>query len=215
MSKFGIIPAGGKATRWNGYPKELLTIGSAWTLLDRMLLLQTRSLTDGIIIVSSDEKYDLHKWWVQDHRKWPLVTIVKADSVMDSITSAISTKGKADWVFGMPDTYTDIPLYPEVIEKPLMLGLFQTDAPERFGVIREDQIVDKQEGNDGQAWGAFMFNAEVAEFWTEGTFLDHTHMLNMAMQEFEWGSWEIESYWDVASFVDYLALLGGIYNAKK
>ena len=214
--KTGIIPAGGLAQRWDGFPKELLNVGSAWTLLDRMLLLQTRALTDNVVIVSSEAKYDLHKWWVHDHRKWPLVTILKSrGGVMPAIKAAIASNGKSDWVFGFPDTYTDIPLYPEEIEKPLMLGVFETNRPERFGMVRGDKIVDKEPGPDGEAYGAFMFNSDVADFWTRGKFDDHTDMLSKTMKKFEWGTWPIEIYHDVATMADYLDLLGGLYNAKE
>ena len=134
---------------------------------------------------------------------------------MGSIKAAIATTGKADWLFSMPDTYTDLPLFPETLSSPLVLGQFDTKYPERFGMIRDGQIVDKQEGSPGKAWGAFMFNADVAEFWTKNTFLDHTHMLNRAMDEFEWTTWDIGIYVDISSFMDYLNLLGGVYNAKE
>ena len=212
--KIGIIPAGGKATRWNSFPKELASIGATWTLLDRVLLLHTRALADRVIIMSSDEKRPLHQWWVNDHKKWPNVSVMAAESVAGAIKLAIDSNGEADWLFSMPDTYTDNPLFPEELDKPLMLGVFQTERPERFGMLRDGQIVDKQPGGPGIAWGAFMFNKDVASFWRDNTFLDHTHMLNRALEEFEWSTWEIKLYHDVASFQDYLELLGGMYAEK-
>jgi len=73
--KVGIIPAGGKATRWDGFPKEMLSTVGQWTLLDRTILMHTRALVDRVVVVSSPEKYDLHKWWLGDRRKWPNVGI--------------------------------------------------------------------------------------------------------------------------------------------
>ena len=212
--KIGIIPAGGKATRWNAFPKEMAPIGSTWTLLDRALLLHTRALADRVIIVSSEEKRVLHEWWVNDHKKWPNVIVMAADSIGESIRTAIGTTACADWLFSMPDTYTDNPLFPEELKCPLMLGVFQTERSERFGMLRNNQIVDKQPGGPGIAWGAFMFNEHVARFWWENQFDDLTHMLNRAMEKFEWSTWEIKLYHDVASFQDYLELLGGLHAQK-
>jgi hypothetical protein len=210
MKKIGIMPAGGKARRWNGYPKEMLPIGASWTLLDRMILLQQRALVDQIYLVSSQAKYDLHKWWINDHRKWPNVSILLADSVQDSILNGINANGEADFIFSMPDTLTDIPLFPEELEAPLVLGAFHTTQSHRFGMIRGDGIVDKEEGPDGEAWGAFMFNNEVARFWRRNApFVDHTAMLNAAMNAYDWTTWRIEKYLDVASFKDYLKVFGG------
>ena len=213
--KTGILPAGGKSIRWDAYPKEFLPIGSAWTLLDRHLLLQTRALVDRVMLISSPEKLALHQWWIK-HRGWPDVTIITANSVMHSILMGTLGMSKGDeFIFSMPDTYTDMPLFPEVIEKPLMLGVFETDESQRFGMVRGNAIVDKKEGKPGEAWGAFMFNDEVAAYWKQGRFKNHTTMLSAAMKKFEWGTWEIELYHDVADFHEYLKLLGGLHNAKK
>jgi len=214
--KIGIIPAGGKATRWGGFPKELLPTNASWTLLDRMFMLQTRALVDRVMLVSSKDKYLLHKWYVEDKRGWPNASIILADSVKDSIIHAINAVGDADFIFSMPDTITDIPLFPETIDAPLMLGLFETELSDRFGMIRDGQIVDKQDGPPGQAWGAFMFTNEVARFWrrVEKDCEDHTELLNAAMKEFKGGSWTINMYHDIASFNDYLRMLEVVY-AKK
>ena len=214
--KLGIIPAGGKAIRWEGYPKELLAIGSAWTLLDRHILLQTRALADHVVIASSEEKKVLHEWWIE-HRGWPDVSVEVAPSVMDSIKVAIAAGNEATnrYLFSMPDTYTDLPLFPESIDKPLVLGIFNAEHSDRYGMLRNGAILDKQEGLPGKAWGAFMFKEEVAQYWMENEFQDHTHMLNVAMENFEWETWDIDLYFDVESFQTYLNLLGGLHNAKK
>jgi len=184
-------------------------MSSNWNFLDRAILLQQRALTDVVYLVSSEEKYDLHKWWVEKHRKWPNVVITLADSVANSICNTIDAVGEAEFLFSMPDTRTDIPLFPEEFTAPLVLGLFETDMPERFGMVRGDRIIDKQPGASGHAWGAFMFTDSVAKFWTSNKFDDHTDMLNGAMEEFDHDSWLIQHYHDVASFRDYLAVFGG------
>ena len=208
MRKIGIIPCGGKSRRWNVYPKEMLPLNSNWNLLDRAILLQQRALADVVYLVSSKEKYELHKWWIE-HRKWPNVVITLADSVANSICNTIDAVGEAEFLFSMPDTRTDIPLFPEEFTAPLVLGLFETDMPEKFGMVRGNSIVDKQPGAPGHAWGAFMFTDRVAKFWTSNGFDDLTDMLNGAMEEFEHDSWLIQHYRDVASFKDYLAVFGG------
>ena len=211
--KCGILPAGGKSKRWDGFPKEMLpSYSGSWTLLDRMILLQQRALVDLVYLMSSEDKYDLHRWWIEDKRKWPNVPILLAGSIRDAILGAINANGRADWVFSMPDTVTDIPLFPEELESPLVLGLFDTDEPERFGVIRDGYIVDKKMGDDGKAWGAFMFSADVAQFWLDNKLEDHTAMLNAAIEEFGFTSWDIHVYRDIASYIDYIKFLGEAYG---
>jgi len=216
--KIGILPVGGESARWSGFPKELLPLGNAWTLLDRALLTQTRALVDHVFLVSSPAKYDLHYWWVKDHMKWPNVDVLLADSVKDAILIVLKRQPADEYIFGFPDVYSDNPLYPEELTDPLEMGLFRTDASEKMGMMRGDletaHIVDKQPGPPGKAYGAFMFDRKVAQFWLGHEFEDHTDMLNQALAVFDWGSWPIETYVDVASFNDYLGLLGGTY-AKK
>lgn len=213
--KCGIIPAGGKATRWGGFPKEFLPTGNSWTLLEKMFLLQQRALVDRIYLVSSQEKEPLHRWWLES-RGWPNISILLADSVKDAILVALTANGPADYIFSMPDTWTDIPLFPETLDKPLMLGIFSTNQSERFGMLRDDVIVDKQQGEPGMAWGAFMFNEDVAKMWLrkQNSYTDHTEMLNAALSEFDWGTWQINTYRDIASYYDYLRLLEEIYAEK-
>jgi len=140
--------------------------------------------------------------------------------VLGAIRAAISTGGSDDWIFSMPDTYTDNPLFPEELTDPLELGLFKTENSERFGMLRgthnndDIRIVDKEEGPPGKAWGAFMFNKDVAKLFMNNAYGDHTEALNAAIREFNWGSWPMEIYRDIASFRDYLELLGDLYAEK-
>lgn len=213
--KIGIIPAGGKSERWNGFPKEMMPTGNSWTLLDRMILLQTRALVDKVVIVSSTEKFALHEWWIDEHKKWPGVDIAVADSIMDAIQTVIRGPWKlTEGIFGMPDTYSDNPMFPE-LHDPLELGLFKTKLSHRFGMLRGDQIVDKEAGEPGRAWGAFMFNEDVAKFWVSREFEDHTDMLNQAMRKFNYGSWTLNQYVDIASYQDYVNMLRGMNHAEE
>ena len=212
--KIGILPVGGESARWDGFPKEWAPIGNTWTLLDRAILTQTRALVDHVFLVSSPAKYDLHYWWVKDHKKWPNVDVLLADSVKDAILVVLKRQPADEYIFGFPDVYADNPLYPEELHDPLEIGLFKTDLSGQFGMLREGQIVDKEPGPPGKAYGAFMFDRKVAQFWLGHEFEDHTDMLNQALAIFDWGSWPIETYVDIASFNDYLGLLGGTY-AKK
>jgi hypothetical protein len=103
----------------------------------------------------------------------------------------------------MPDTYVPYKPFPNCLEPDFGVGVFQTNEPTRFGVLRGGQIHDKVPGSAPcLAWGTLAWKRCVAEHWLAHQYRDHTAAINDAMRVFNYSTWGLDYYFDIAS-MDY------------
>lgn len=205
----GIIPAAGRAVRWGGFPKHLLPCGAGETLLQRTANIMRKGGAERIVVVVSLETAPA----IMAHLAGEsIIYVVQRDNrdLYGAIYSAIDLCGR--WtMFAMPDTYLpDDAFHPGKRAGALAVGVFDTDIPERFGVLLDGRVVDKPALQGSYpAWGCLMWDGEVVKYWREQDrkIIDFPDAINGAMREFPTSIYNLEYYYDMATFGDYREFL--------
>lgn len=201
--RLGILPAAGRADRWGGYPKELLPLANNDTFLSRAVTSLEVCGCDFVIIVSNPIKIHLHAYHM---RQRPNVqfAIQRGDEMWSAMVTAMDLPAD-EYFFMMPDTFIPDRPFPITLTKDFLLGVFETDEPGRFGMLRDGRVINKDAaGGPGKAWGALAWKRSVADFWRSQAFEDYTAAINGAIDAFGFGQWTIDFYHDIAS-MDYYA----------
>jgi hypothetical protein len=189
----GIIPAGGAAIRFRGLQKELLPVSETETALDRCVYSMFVGGADEIFIITNNSRNIVHKTATVIYKDHPKLSDV-------FVTAANLT---ADWYyFAMPDTVYPVDIFTVKKTAPFMVGTFWTDRPERFGMLRvgmlrdgkivsqQGQIVDKQKGAPGKAWGALILDSASMIYLARQAVKTYNHtaalnaLLNLGYDEF-------------------------------
>ena len=200
----GIIPARGIASRFGGLPKELLPISDSECGLTHCAESMYACGADKTIVLTTLAKEVLH---------------INATTGMPFVKFNCNEEGRglwrdlldasvypADWyLFGMPDTIFPRDAFMVERDHPVMTGVFRTDQPERFGMLRGNRITDKQSGPTGHAWGTWIWSAEAMEYLIGAlaNYQDHTQALNALLDKFGVKPFTLEYYYDFATFADY------------
>ena len=204
--RLGVLPAAGRSQRWGGYPKELLPISSREDFLSRAVSSLQLSGCHVIVVITSPSKIPLHTHHL---RGLPNVVfaIQKGDELWGAMATAIEIPSD-EYFFMMPDTYLPERPFPRSLGKDLSMGLFETVEPERFGMLREGRIVDKEPWDSaGLAWGVLAWKKSVAQYWQEREYSSHTDALNDAIRTFGYGQWVLEYYYDIGTMQHYADFL--------
>lgn len=212
MSILGIIPAAGEGSRWGGYFKELLPVKDK-TLIDRSIVAMRMGGAKKIAVVSKPDKIATHSKYLSNRhsRIFYLIQSHKPE-LFGAVDEALNYAMDYDYTyFAMPDTY--FPLFTfqrDFSHADFHLGLFLTQATERFGVLYNGVVVDKQKfckvdvfGQTFSAWGVLIWNKKVSKFWWEKEPKDYTDAINLAMKNFTWDTFYLDYYYDMASWKDY------------
>lgn len=209
----GIIAAAGKATRFGGVLKELLPCGESLSFLSRNAGI-LRNYCDRIITITNEYKISEHAIALGDRS---LYAIQRGD---DDIKSAILTGLEIEaqnYYFVMADTYIPRFGFADRVGGDFVMGCFETDSPARFGVLRGDKVVNKEPGAPGRAWGVLCFSHRVRCYWLayQIIYIDYTNMINAAMRRFQYKTFPIAYYYDMASFGEYKRFISAIDSIKE
>lgn len=199
--RLGVIPAAGNASRFNGVWKELLPARDGRTLLWHAV---NRVPFEQVVIVTREDKIAMHAREI-GHRAVYAIQREKFD-----LWGALlmSLEFDADrYTMTMPDT-----LFREdaLVDWPcadFALGTFETDTPERFGVLVDGKwVIDKDVSQPvpATAWGAVCWTRSVASLWREAKPQTYTQAINLAISKFGLETFPIGEYHDMASIADYL-----------
>lgn len=206
MNKLGIIPAAGKAARFGGLFKELMPIGEGETLLTHAVDTLGNVPVDVTLVITNHYKIAAHSLALAHY---PVKFALQRNFERDAWGAIQETFDMAaDWnYYLMPDTLIKAE-FPQP-EADFTMGIFATYKPERFGVIDDGHIVDKNTTFAGlrYAWGVLIWSRAVVEFWKSGNYLTHTDAFNAAMEKFGYSTFTIDEYHDIASFEDYRGML--------
>lgn len=195
----GIIPAAGKAERFGGVKKELLPIGDT-TFLEKTIDHLT-PYCDTVMVVTSLNK-------VHDHILYQDVILALQRDYQPGLWGAIrrGLEIEADYYYVlMPDTY--IKQISPPTPAPFSMGMFVTDKPEKYGVLRENKIVDKMPGPSGWAWGYLAFSKVVRNLWLSVMRPDLPHAIDEAIRIFGLEKYVLNYYYDVGTLEGYLEVL--------
>ena len=208
MNRVGIIPAGGRAQRFNGVLKELLPVGEE-SLMRRTVGVLRAGAARSIVVLSAPDKVAAHMRGLEGMHG---IYFMQSDEILfKSILAACEIP--ASWyLFAMPDTFLPEDAFYRKLEGDFVLGLFKTDKPERFGVWGGISIRDKDESFKGTtqwAWGVAAWSRRVVDFWRARAdrIRDHTQAFTLAQGHFGWHTFELPYYYDIASWREYEALV--------
>lgn len=223
--KLGVVPAAGKATRFGGMRKELLPISGGEAVIDRAMTALGRA-TDAILVVASHEKLPILAQYL-DSRQYgsPVLYAIQGggNDIMGAILTALDFPAER-YLFAMPDTLIEDSAFSIYPSSDFSMGLFETDTPERFGVLDNRRIVNKKyeshfsEPGPYRAWGILSWTQKCAVYWqdiaarlthnagiTGGDELDYTTAINKAIERFGLSHWRMGSYRDMVDIGEYQA----------
>lgn len=206
MRRLGVIPAAGQATRWAGMYKELLPIGNGRALIDHTVEAMAEGRANAALVVTSAEKLPVLQGHLNGRHDLPIYyTIQRGDN---DIYSALEESFPivADWyLFAMPDTLYPAGVFDRDFHRTFALGTFETSRPERFGVLQNGRVHNKQAlpGERFTAWGTLVWGRDVVAHWLHWPPKSYTDAINMAMGTFEYATLDMGFYHDFASYDDY------------
>lgn len=207
----GLIPAAGQASRWSHYYKEFLPIGNGRVLLDNAVDVCRKQGCSQILIISNLEKIQLHVNHFKNSND--ILYKIQSDFSKDFLSALETgfryTENTDGFLLVMPDTLFSIK--DEFIVKehyPISFGLFKTYHPEKFGVLIDNKISDKNKSlQDGKtiynAWGITYFSSEASNFICLENFYRYEEAFSAVMKTFGYGTFELSSYIDFASYDIY------------
>lgn len=194
----GIIPAGGRAKRFNGIPKELLPVDDKHCGLTRCIQAMRNGGATKIFVGSAIYNYGLHRAVSKD----VIIEPRNYRGMWEVITTA--QKQQADYYFfAMPDTVFNIDAF-NITESDISCGTFITDEPNRFGIIVNDYIYEKP-AFGGEAWGLWIWSNEAMKHLSRSlkdTF-DLPISLNNTIERFGLNKFPLKFYYDFANFGEY------------
>lgn len=204
--RIGLIPAAGKGVRFGGAYKELLPISRSMTLLDSTVDAMKQGKAQPLVI-SSSEKIATHAIMR------PELTYTLQTAGMDiwgAMLAGITRTDADEYLFGMPDTLYNENAFDREMVYPFMIGTFETDMPERYGMIREGQVVNKQQGEPGIAWGVLMWTRDCADLWRRNAYMieTYTEAINLALTAYGLYTFRLDYYIDISCFDDYQRTIG-------
>jgi len=215
MNILGIVPAAGQGMRWGGYTKEFLPQGD-YTLIDRTITAMKAGGANRIAVVSTPDKLAIHgKHLSSRHLGVFLLVQHQLPELFGAIFEALPYSLDYNY-FAMPDTVYPINAFMnrDWSHADIHLGLFETDKPERFGVMQRSKIIDKcgdLKGGKFYAWGVLVWSKKVSNYWYRNSFTDYTDALNRTLENFVWDTFPLKYYYDMATWSDYKEF---IQNAK-
>jgi len=213
MSRLGIIPAGGQAVRFDGIHKELLPCnGDGDTLLDRCIESMTLGRADQTLLISNPQKIAIH---AERTAGRGLLYKLGCRDLWKSLFAACQLEYDY-YLFAMPDTYYPVEIFDTDFDGDLTVWLFDTDKPERFGVVQDGVIWDKcihaTPGIVHRAYGALAWSRNVVNLWKDQVehIENHTQAFNLALTHFHPYLKFMDYYHDMESFADHRKLVSDV-----
>lgn len=208
IKSLGIVPAAGKAARFGGTYKEMLPISNDQTLIKRVV--QSMSRTSSILIVTSKHKNGVH----QEHLSTSntIGRIQTGEGLWSAILEGLAFEAE-HYYFAMPDTYYNADAFTHPTKADFSIWTHQTYTPDRFGMIVYGKIIDKPDTWEdilpSAAWGLLSWSKAVRDFWLDNVsdITTHTQAFNMAICEFSTEFFDLDYYYDIASWDDYQRLV--------
>jgi len=199
-SSVGIIPAGGKAVRFNGIMKECLPDKQGTPLILRTVR-QLEQFCDAVVVISNPEKISEHARFLGTSCLYRMTH--GQNDMWKGIESGLQIPAQRYWL-QMPDTAVDYSFDGDS-DSSFLMGTFETDKPERFGCLHDGWIVNKNRDipTPARAWGVLSWTKAVADMWFETEPQDYTEAINHAIGLFDYQTFELESYNDMATIRDY------------
>jgi choline kinase len=214
----GVIAAAGEGSRWGRFEKELLPIGPEQWLIDNSLEAMRLAGARRICLVSSPAKIHTHAnhFMKEKYRRYDIFYVIQRErtDIWGAIKESFPFAEDLN-LFAMPDTLFDPQCFRTLLARaappPFSLGTFDTQRPERFGVLHGGRVVNKSTDLPAaqySAWGTLVWSREVVDAWLADDPRDYTLAINRAIERFGHGTFPLNYYYDFAAWADYKRWLG-------
>lgn len=210
-----LLPAGGRAERFDGIYKDLLPIGEGQFLLSEAIRRGHALGAGRARVISSPEKQATHARFLARHANGFAVELSVRDEADDHLWAALRREIPLDeaCLLVLPDTTWNCrERLPDGAD--LAFGVFETDEPHRFSLVHGDRILTKPAGLEGRwpAWGCVYWSPAVAAFWKrrearDGVYPEYDRAFEAAMREFGHATFRIEDYRDLGNWSSYASYL--------
>lgn len=210
-----LLPAGGRAERFDGIYKELLPIGESKFLLSEAIRRGHSLGSDRARVISNADKASTHAKFLARHASNFSVELSVRSEQDEHLWAALRREIPLDEaaLLVLPDTkWTCSDRIPA--GSHIAFGTFATDEPHRFSLVHEGGILTKPDDRVGrwQAWGCVYWSARVAEFWKDqellqGDYPEYDRAFEAAMREFGYDTFRIEDYHDMGTWSAYSSFL--------
>lgn len=210
-----LLPAGGRAERFDGIFKELLPVGERRFLLSEAVRRGHALGAERALVLSSPEKHATHQRFLARHAAGFDVTLAVRGEDEDHLWAALRRviPENEPCLLVLPDTtWTCRERLPAGAD--LAFGVFDTDEPHRFSLVHDGRILTKPRDVVGvwQAWGCVYWTPAVARFWRErearqGAYPEYDRAFEDAMREFGWATFRIEDYNDLGTWNAYASFV--------
>lgn len=210
-----LLPAGGRAERFDGIYKELLPIGEKEFLLSAAIRRGRDLGARHALVISSPEKRSTHARFLSRHAAGFDVRLSVRQERDEHLWSALRREIPTDEasLLVLPDT-TWVCRESVPADADLAFGVFETDEPHRFSLVHDGRILTKPAGLAGtwMAWGCVYWSPAVARFWQEqeqrhGEYADYDRAFEDAMRKFGHRTFAIEHYCDMGSWSSYASFV--------
>lgn len=202
-----IILAGGKASRFNGFPKELLPATQDKSFLELNIEKGLHMCGDAVVVTTA-EKATLHGKIIEKNNYKNVKLVIQPSKEGGDMLYAIQLGQNIneDNILIMADTYFETNYNYE--GDYLNIGIFKTFTPERFSVIAENKVYTKV-APPGRylaywAWGTIVWSNKVARNIAAApynTLFDK--VLQQCMDTYNYSTFRLENYYDVGTFNRY------------
>lgn len=210
-----LLPAGGRAERFDGIYKELLPIGENEFLLSAAIRRASALGAEHALVISNPDKFATHSRFLARHASGLGVELAVREERHEHLWSALRREiplGEASLLVLPDTTWTCRDRIPT--EAPLAFGVFETLEPHRFSLVHDGRILTKPAGLVGKwmAWGCVYWSPAVARFWAEqeqlhGEYPEYDRAFESAMQEFGYRTFAIEDYCDMGTWSSYASFV--------
>lgn len=206
----GLIPAAGNGNRWGGFSKEMLPVKEGCWLIDHTAQAMLNGGAEAVVVVASEAKIGfLARHLATRSDGTPLFFAVQRGNqdMWSAIQEGLGFPAER-WLFAMPDTYYPRDAFENIPDAPFGMGIFDTHRPERFGTLRDGQVINKQGRSDRgpySAWGLLTWDASCVEAWERQglTLSTYTDAINLAIARYGLHTWPLAYYHDFARLEDY------------
>lgn len=212
-----IIPAAGKAERFNGILKEFAPIDNeGTTALQNTIRTAVHKLkATHITVVTNAQKQYTHMDYIKAVilPEFPQISFYLklyegSRDLLDSIATGFTTAPhNTEGGLLLPDTIVDMDVV-DKIPAGITFGTFRTTEPHRFSVIADNTIYTKSNMVTGEykAWGVVLWTPLVGQDMAlnHGTYTHYDEMFRNMMWKYGYGTFPIHSYYDIGSIEHYM-----------
>lgn len=216
-----IIPAAGKATRFNGVLKEFADVGGEYALQRAVRMAVEKFHATHVVIVTNADKVQDHIDFIRDVLT-PLFPLTAINLVMqtsfdrdllNAIVAGLSTYPiDIDAGLILPDSVFAIDTMPLTTTYELSIGVFETDTPDRYSILGLNSIITKPEHMPKgiyQAWGTLLWSNYISEdmLVNEHKFGTYDMLFSYIMRVYGFNTFKLNYYYDIGSIERYMEFL--------